>query len=111
MLVHPGELIGAEGILELGDVQHMVAIAEVYETDIRHVRKGQVASVSSAALENELSGKVHFIRNKVEKQDEIGTDPAARKDTRIIEVEIQLDDPAPAARLTNLQVDVVIHPE
>ena len=41
---------------------------------------------------------------------EIGTDPAARKDARIIEVEIELENSAPAAGLTNLQVDVVIQP-
>jgi len=46
----------------------------------------------------------------VEKQDEIGTDPAARKDARIIEVKILLDDSALAAGLTNLQVDVIIQP-
>ena len=40
---------------------------------------------------------------------EIGTDPAARKDARIVEVVIELEDSAPAASLTNLQVDVLIH--
>ena len=108
--VHPGELIGERGILELGRVQRMYAIAEVYETDIRHVRVGQRATVSSPALEQDLAGTVKSIRQKVEKQDEIGTDPAARKDARIIEVAILLDDSAPAAGLTNLQVDVVIQP-
>ena len=42
------------------------------------------------------------------KLDEIGTDPAARKDARIIEVEIKLDDSAPAASLSLLQVEVEI---
>ena len=54
-------------------------------------------------------GTVKRIRPKVQKQDEIGTDPAARKDARIIEVAILLDDPGPASELTNLQVDIVIH--
>jgi HlyD family secretion protein len=53
---------------------------------------------------------VQAIRPKVAKQDEIGTDPAARKDARIVEVPILLDDPELAAGLTNLQVDVVIQP-
>ena len=105
-----GESIGHEGVLELGNVSQMYAIAEVYETDIRHVHVGQKATVSSAALENTLTGNVKFIRQKVGKQDEIGTDPAARKDARIIEVKILLDDPAPVAGLTNLQVDIVIQP-
>jgi HlyD family secretion protein len=104
----PGEFVGEQGVLELGRVDRMFAIAEVYETDIGFVAVGQRASVSSPALERTLSGTVRAIRPKVAKQDEIGTDPAARKDARIVEVEILLDDPEPAAGLTNLQVDVVI---
>lgn len=110
IVVRPGELIGELGILELAQVSHMNAIAEVYETDIRRVKTGQRATVHSAALENDLDGTVRFIRQKVQKQDEIGTDPAARKDARIVEVIIELDDSEPAAGLTNLQVDVMIHP-
>jgi len=108
--VQPGELIGEKGIIELGRVNHMFAIAEVYETDIRNVRAGQRATISSPALEQDLTGTVKYVRQKVQKQDEIGTDPAARKDARIVEVEIELENSAPAAKLTNLQVDVVIHP-
>ena len=110
ILVRPGELIGEAGILELAQVSQMKAIAEVYETDIRRVKTGQRATINSAALEVELTGTVERIRQKVQKQDETGTDPAARKDARIVEVTIALDDSAPAAALTNLQVDVVIHP-
>ena len=106
----PGELIDADGILELGDVRHMYAIAEVYETDVRWLRINQQATVTSDALEKPLSGSVERIRPKIHKQDEIGTDPAARKDARIVEVEILLDNAEPAADLTNLQVDVVFSP-
>lgn len=108
--VRPGELIAESGVLELGRVDRMYAIAEVYETDIRFVSVGQRAIARSPALEQELEGTVTAIRNKVEKQDEEGTDPAARKDARIVEVAILLDDPEPVAGLTNLQVDVIIQP-
>jgi HlyD family secretion protein len=103
-----GELVGADGVFELGRVDQMVAIAEVYETDIRHVRVGQKARIRSDALGGDLTGTVARIRPKVQKLDEIGTDPAARKDARIIEVEIRLDDSAPAASLSLLQVEVEI---
>lgn len=109
ILVRPGELMGESGVLELGSVDHMHAIAEVYESDVRFVEVGQKATVRSPAFENELSGQVKSIRQKVQKQDEIGTDPAARKDARIVEVIIELDDSRPVAHLTNLQVDVLIH--
>jgi HlyD family secretion protein len=108
VMLNPGEFIGADGLLELGKVDKMYAIAEVYETDIRRVKIGQTATVTSDALPHELSGKVEFIRHKVQKQDVIGTDPAADKDARIIEVEILLDDPEAAASLTHLQVEIII---
>lgn len=103
-----GEMAGAHSVLDLGRTDHMFAIAEVYETDIGNVKVGQEASISSAALPETLMGTVERIRGKVQKKDVIGTDPAARKDARIIEVEIRLNDSGPAAGLTNLQVEIVI---
>lgn len=107
---HPGELIGADGLLTMGRVDRMLAIAEVYETDVRRVRLGQKATVTSPAVDGELTGAVQVIRREVRKQDATGTDPAARKDARIVEVEILLDDPAAVADLTNLQVEILLHP-
>ena len=108
VLRQPGEFIGAEGVLELGRVERMYAVAEVYETDIGRVKIGQTATVTSDALPHPLSGRVELIRHKVQKQDVTGTDPAAGKDARIIEVEILLDDPESAVSLTHLQVEVII---
>jgi HlyD family secretion protein len=105
---HPSELAGVNGILELGRVDQMLAIAEVYETDIRLVKVGQKATVHSEALERDLRGVVTLIRPKVQKLDQIGDDPAARKDARIVEVEIRLEDSKDVANLTNLQVEIEI---
>jgi len=106
----PGERIGPEGLLELARIDRMYAITEVYETDVGRVRVGQRARAHSPALAAPLSGRVEWIRPKVEKQDEMGTDPAARKDARIVEVKVLLDDAAAAAPFTNLQVEVEIEP-
>jgi len=108
VLRRPGELVGAEGILELGRVEQMYAIAEVYETDVRLVRNGQRARVRSEAFAQDLAGVVTRIRPKVQKLDQIGDDPAARKDARIVEVEIRLDDSTAVMNLTNLQVEIEI---
>lgn len=107
VLLQEGEFIGSRGILELGRVDRMYAIAEVYETDIGQVKIGQKAKISSNVFSETLYGKVDFIHLKVAKQDEIGTDPAAGKDARIIEVEILLDEPEMADALTYLQVEIV----
>jgi HlyD family secretion protein len=49
---------------------------------------------------------------KVGKMDALGTDPAARTDARVVEVEVRLDpeDGALAASLTHLQVQVEFEP-
>jgi len=106
----PGEMAALDGLLEIATVKNMYAVAEVFETDIARVKVGQKAQVSSDALAAVLTGTVETIHQKVAKMDTIGTDPAASKDARIIEVEIRLDDPAAAASLTYLQVDIVINP-
>ena len=108
VLHRPGELVGQDGIVELARVDQMQAVAEVFEADIRHVRVGQRARVRSAALAAELTGAVARIRPKVQKLDHIGDDPVARKDARIVEVEVRLDDSRAVANLSNLQVEVEI---
>jgi HlyD family secretion protein len=88
----------------------MFAMAEVYETDIGRVKAGQRATVTSPALPTALTGTVDWVSLLVAKEDTLGTDPAARKDARVVEVEIRLDDSEIAAAYTNLQVEVEIQP-
>jgi HlyD family secretion protein len=105
-----GERVGPDGILELGATHAMFAIAEVYETDIGRVAVGQRARVTSPAFGKDLGGVVAKIRPKIEKHDALGTDPAARKDARVVEVEVRLDDSAAVGGLTQVQVEVTILP-
>ncbi|MEN8181157.1 MAG: efflux RND transporter periplasmic adaptor subunit [Myxococcota bacterium] len=105
-----GERVGPEGIAEVGRTHAMIAVAEVYETDIGRVRVGQRARIHSPALPHALEGEVERIGLKIGKKDVLSTDPVADADARVVEVEIRLLEPALAARLTNLRVDVVIEP-
>jgi HlyD family secretion protein len=105
-----GEKVGPAGIAEIARTDAMYAVAEVYETDVSRVKVGQRALVRSPALPRPLTGTVERVALKVGKLDALGTDPAARTDARVVEVEIRLDDSAAAAALTNLEVDVLIKP-
>ena len=104
----PGEKIGPDGIAELATTDAMYAVAEVYETDITRVKVGQRARVRSPALTRDLEGTVERVGLKVGKLDALGTDPAAKTDARVVEVEIRLDDSAAVSGLTNLEVEVLI---
>jgi HlyD family secretion protein len=103
-----GERLGEGGLLELGDTSAMYAVAEVYETEIGGVRVGQRAQVRSPALPAALTGSVERVALKVAKKDVLETDPVADADARIVEVKILLDEPGPAAALTNLRVDILL---
>jgi HlyD family secretion protein len=88
----------------------MVAVAEVYETDIGSIVEGQRAIIHSSALAAPLTGIVGQVGLKVGRMDVLGTDPIAKADARVIEVRIELDSSETVARLTNLQVEVEIEP-
>ncbi len=108
IMVKPGEQITNGPVLTMGDTSRMRAVAEVYETDIARVKVGQAAEISSRALAQPISGHVARIGDMIFKNDILNIDPAARADARVVEVWIDLDDPAATQRLTNLTVDVRI---
>ncbi|MEM7349862.1 MAG: efflux RND transporter periplasmic adaptor subunit [Acidobacteriota bacterium] len=108
ILVLAGESTDGGPILRLGEVQAMVAVAEVYETDARFVRPGQPATVESPALPQGLEGQVVRISHLVHKNDVLGIDPSADTDSRVLEARIRLNQPQLAAAFVHLQVDVSI---
>ncbi len=109
----PGELVGTQGIISLGQTQAMVAVAEVYELDISRILVGQTATVISKnnAFSEVLRGKVVEVGLEVNKQDVLNTDPAAQFDARVVEVKVLLDKPSSrrVAGLTNLSLQVAIN--
>ncbi|WP_341526720.1 ABC exporter membrane fusion protein [Nostoc sp. UHCC 0302] len=113
IIAHPGETVGNEGIVELGQTERMFAVAEIYESDIAKIRPGQSASISSPsnAFPGKLGGTVDQIGLKVAKKDVLDSDPTTATDARVIEVKIRLDQAASrqVARFTNLQVNVEVN--
>ena len=105
---HPGERVGTQGIMELGQTDRMYAVAEVYETDITQVKIGQSARIITPALKEPVTGKVERIALMIGRMDALGTDPIAKTDARVVEVFILLDEPETLSALTNLQVEVEI---
>jgi HlyD family secretion protein len=108
----PGELVGNKGIISLGQTRQMIAVAEVYESDLSRVRAGQTATVISKnnAFPEVLRGKVVEVGLEINKQDVLNTDPAAKFDARVVEVKVLLDQSSSrrVADLTNLTVQVAI---
>lgn len=109
--VRPGQLIGPDGILQLGRTESMWIRTEIYETDINRVRVGQQATVTSEVFPGKLRGRVENIGLMIGKNRLFAVKASANSDSRVVEVRIKLSesDSPVVARLTNLQVTVVIH--
>ena len=105
-----GEKIGDSGLLDLAQTDRMVAVAEVYQTDVGLVRVGQPATIVGQAVQGNLRGTVTQVGLQVLQQNVFSNQPGENLDRRVVEVRILLD-PASTARvrsLTNLQVEVSI---
>jgi multidrug efflux pump subunit AcrA (membrane-fusion protein) len=110
IFTQPGEKVGPDGVLELGETDKMTVVAEVYETDVHRLAEGQKAIISTPALSESAHGKVIRVGFRIGKMDVLSSDPVADTDARVVETTILVDDPEPLKRLTNLQVDVEILP-
>lgn len=102
-----GERVEQDGVVELGDTSAMYAVAEVYETDIGRIHVGQGAEIRSPVFAHPLTGTVERIGLEIGKKDVLSTDPVADADARVVEVHVRLSEPALAAKLSNLRVEVV----
>lgn len=107
----PGEIVNANGIIELGKTGQMYAIAEVYESDIGKVTPGKTAIITSKGFKWKLKGVVNSTGLKVAKKDVLNTDPAADVDARIVEVKIKINpqDSEKVRALTYLKVEIRIN--
>jgi HlyD family secretion protein len=103
--VHAGE-VSIGPLLILGDIRTMVARAEVYQTNVLDIAAGDSAEVF--ILGRTVAGEVTRVGTTVSRNTITSLDPAALADRRVVEVVVRLADPALAARLVNLQVEVAI---
>lgn len=104
--VRPGERPGDQGIAHVGNIDHMTAEVEVFQTAIGRVRLGAPVTLTAQALAQPLTGVVSSIGLEVESQTLVDASPAAKTDARVVRATIKLDEASSVAamRLTNLQV-------
>ncbi len=110
LLTRAGEKMNKDGIVELGQTDQMITIAEVYQTDVGKVKLGQQARITSQAFAGELKGTVSQIGLQVSRQNVFSNQPGENLDRRVVEVKIRLtpEDSQRIASFTNLQVQTTI---
>jgi HlyD family secretion protein len=106
----PGEHVGADGIMEVAQVDPLYVLAEVDESDAGRVHVGQHAVISGTAFVGNLTGVVEQVGVKIGRNNLFSTDPASSSDSRVVQVWIRLDDSVPARHLLDARVSVVLQP-
>ena len=106
-----GEVNSEKGVVEIGKTSQMYVEAEVYQTDINQVNKGQQVIITSAAFPKQMKGTVTEIGLQVDRQNILSVNPETETDRRVIPVKVRINNPKDSetlSGLTNLQVDVAI---
>jgi HlyD family secretion protein len=122
-----GERVANTPILQLGDLRQMVCIAEVHEASLKELEikkisddpddgklvpaRDYLVSIRSAALEQDLKGKITEIGRLIGAPAMGDPNPLAQSDRRTVKVRIELDEVSTetARRFVHLQVNVTIH--
>jgi HlyD family secretion protein len=105
--VREGEKVPTDGLLQLGNVEHMEAELEVFQSMAPRVSVGQRVAITSEVLGDEaLTGTVSRVGLLVGRQSVTADDPAANTDARVVPVVVRLDGPSSerASRFVGLEV-------
>ena len=110
---HPGDKVGDDGILDIGDSSRMGVIAEVYQTDRPGIALGQRAVISAEGFPGrQMTGTVVEIARQVSRQTVFAGEAGENLDRRVVEVKIALGPQANAVAsyINYLQVNVLFEP-
>ena len=110
---HPGDKVGDDGLLEMGDSSRMGVIAEVYQSDRPMIALGQKVTISADGFKGrQVQGQVVEIAREVSRQTVFSGQSGENLDRRVLEVKIGLPQEALpiASHLNYLQVNVVFAP-
>jgi len=110
---YPGDQVGDDGLLEMGDSSRMGVIAEVYQTDRGGITLGQRAVISADGFPGKrMEGQVVEIARQVSRQTVFSGEAGENLDRRVFEVKIGLgpEAAAVASAINYLQVNVLFDP-
>jgi HlyD family secretion protein len=131
--MEPGEFVTQIPVMQIGNLNHMVCIAEVYEADVKEIEVGQSVQIRSAAFSGRyadgdangdgaggLPGKVVRVGSLVSTAGLIQRNPLAPSDRSIVEVLVAIEGAnaeetaratAEAARHIGMQVTAQFSPK
>ncbi|HEY9752181.1 MAG TPA: efflux RND transporter periplasmic adaptor subunit [Coleofasciculaceae cyanobacterium] len=115
IIARPGDKVSDDGVLQMADTRKMIVTAEVYQTDMPKIFKGQKATITADGFQGSIQGVVYQVNPQVEQQTIFSDQPGENLDQRVFEVKIRLSpkdiEEKKIKYVSNLQVNVVFDPK
>jgi HlyD family secretion protein len=105
IMARDGEAIQADGILRMGDLEHLIVVAEVDQAQIDRVTEGMTTKIERGMVPQPVTGTVTRIAKEVFRQKRPSSDILVGRDAKIVEVEVTPRTPLPAV----VGGEVVVH--
>ena len=109
--IYQGDTVMTRPIMLIADTTKMVCIAEITDTQLKHVRPGQSVKMFSDAFDDgEITGEVIEVGNMIAPPSMKNPNPFAAVDrkTGTVKIAVDSEDCEIAGRFVNLQVEVRI---
>ena len=112
MNARAGETVADAGVVELGGTGRMMAVAEVYQSDVPRLHVGQRVLIEGDGMIRKARGRVIAIGWEVSKQSIYSQEPSAASDARVVEVKVLIDrdDNSLVEKFSNMQVECCFVP-
>lgn len=93
---HAGEAVAGDGILRLGDLDHLIVVAEVSESEVGRIEPGMAAKIEGPLLRAPVASTVSTIGLETRRQRRPSSDILVGRDARIVEVDVTPATPLPS---------------
>jgi len=94
IFTHQGERVSSSGIVKIVDMNQMRVLADVDELHIGRVAPGGRVEITFRGNSTVYKGKISRVAPTVKRMQRIEPDGGSSTDGRVVQVEIELDDPA-----------------
>jgi HlyD family secretion protein len=94
MFTRQGERVSSSGIVKIVDFSQLRVFADVDEVHLVRIQNGGKVEVTFRGSPNVYKGRIARIAPTVKRMQRIEPDQATSTDARVVQVEIELDDPS-----------------
>jgi HlyD family secretion protein len=91
---HPGERISGAGIAKVVDMSQLRVLADVSEDQVSRLAPGGKVEITLRGNPTVYNGTIIRVASTVTRMQRVEPDGAASTDARVVQVEIQFDDPS-----------------